>query len=310
MILSIDTQAAPIYELRLMLDALNDILAQRENSEPDDEDTSEFSLPPMDDEFESDEEDGMPTVHPCMLSPETHDHQGHYQSQVPPPPPAAQPTTITVFPPPTSNPQVIATISQGSAQSVTDEELDSDGKPWDATIHSETRAKNKDGTWRNRRNRKNVEVKTAIPGLEAITPHSVPAPPRERPMVRTFVRINGAQDIIAAPEGATDEELTAITGKPTMREVAEPTTPAIPPPPPAAPPVIKTAPQGSPVGTFAELMERVTKHFGAQRITSKDLAEICTTFGIGSIQECFTLQSLIPLVGKAIDAKANAKGDA
>jgi len=276
-------------------------------------------------------------------SPESHDHQGHYQSQVvPPPPPAAaiaqvvpvppQSTTITVSPP--TDTQVVAVVPQGSAQSVVadlvnkwappvDEELDSDGKPWDATIHSETRAKNQDGTWRNRRRTKNVEVKQAIPGLEAITPNSVPAPPRERKMVRTFVYIDGTQDIIAAPEGATDAELSALTGKPTTRHAPRdvstpiidaacsvspvvPAVPAVPPPPAAAPPVVKTAPQGAPVGTWAELMERVTKYFGEQKLNTKDLSEVCGTFGIGSIQECYEQQSLIPLVGAAIDAKAAA----
>jgi len=264
---------------------------------------------------------------------------------VPPPPPPA-----SVIPPPP--PQVAAEVSTGSNEGVgytpppfggysatpiydpenpppMDEELDSDGKPWDATVHSESRAKNVDGTWRKRRNTKNVEVKAAIPGLEAITPNSVPAPPAERKMIRTFVRIDGGQNLISAPEGATDEELSAITGKPTMREdryqaaqastvtpelsavVADtfqiPTVPQVPPAPPAPPPVVKTAAPGSPAGTWSELMERVTKYFASQQITSIDLAEICKTFGINSMQECFTQTHLIPLVSNAIDQKAASK---
>jgi hypothetical protein len=227
-----------------------------------------------------------------------------------PSPPITQP----VIPPPP--PQVAAEVSARSVQGIADEDFDSDGVMWDATVHSESRAKNVDGTWRKRRNTKNVEVKAAIKGLEAITPNSVPAPPAERKMVRTFVRIDGGQNLISAPEGATDEELSAITGKPTMREdryqtvTAEPVVPAPPsvsaaPPPP--PPVVKTAAPGAPAGTFNELMECVTKHFAAQKITSVDLAEICKTFNIGSMQECFTQTHLIPLVSNAIDQKAASK---
>ena len=227
--------------------------------------------------------------------------------------PVVPPPSSPVIPPPP--PQVAAEVSSGSNEGVSDD-LDSDGVMWDATVHSESRAKNVDGTWRKRRNTKNVEVKAAIKGLESITPNSVPAPPAERKMVRTFVRIDGGQNLIAAPENATDEELSVITGKPTMREdrylavTAEPVVPA-PPPVPAAPPpppsVVKTAAPGAPAGTFNELMERVTKHFAAQKITSVDLAEICKTFNIGSMQECFTQTHLIPLVSNAVDQKAASK---
>ncbi len=260
---------------------------------------------------------------------------------VPPPPSTVSnfvkdfvdaPPPVSVSPPPP--PQESQSISTGANEGkiamltalaggervslIPSDDLDSDGTPWDATIHSESRAKNVDGTWRKRRVNKNVEVKAAIAGLESITPNSVPAPPT-RKMIRTFVRIDGGQNLISAPEGATDEELSAITGKPTMREdryqavtaapivPAAPAAPVVPPPPPAAPPVVKTAAPGAPAGTWPELMERVTKYFGAQKITSVDLAEICKTFNIGSVQECFTQPHLIPLVSSAIDAKAATK---
>lgn len=223
-----------------------------------------------------------------------------YVDTVSPPPPSSQPESV----PEGSSPYVDAYDSQPG-------DLDSDGEPWDATIHSESHAKNVNGTWRKRRNTKDVEVKTAVPGLEAITPNSVPAPPRAvttpvvdavstldtSPLVRVFVNVDGARDIIVAPKNATDEELSAITGKPTVREVTQ-----VPVPPP--PPVVKTASQDAPAGTFSELMRRVTKHFGAQRITSKDLVDVCATFNIASIQECYTSPGIIPLVSAAIDAKA------
>ena len=135
-------------------------------------------------------------------------------------------------------------------------------------------------------------------------------------MVRTFVYVNGAQDFVSAPKDATDEELSAITGKPTTRHAGPRlmpdqadtfVAPVVPPPPPAAPPVIKTAAPGAPAGTWPELMERVTKYFGAQKLTSIDLAEICKTFNIGSVQECYAQPNLIPLVSSAIDAKAATK---
>lgn len=268
-------------------------------------------------------------------------------------PEAAPPSTVTPPPAPAAQvpPQVPTGTNEGlnamliamskgeSVGLVSLDELDSDGKPWDATVHSESRAKNVDGIWRKRRVTKNVEVKQSIPGLEAITPNSVPAPPSTaRKMVTTMVRINGAQNVIKAPEGATDEELSVITGQPTVREggprlmpdqadrftgetvqsqvpaaptvsnvatnVANTATVVPPPPPaaPAAPAVIKTAPQGSPVGTFKELIERVSKYFGEQVITSQDVAVICATYDIPSIQHCFAKPELVPQIGAALDA--------
>ena len=73
---------------------------------------------------------------------------------VPPPPPAATPAA-PVPPPPTPAapvpPPPPAPVAQPSLPS-TDGEVDAKGMPWDSRIHSSSRAKNKEGTWRQRRN--------------------------------------------------------------------------------------------------------------------------------------------------------------
>ena len=66
------------------------------------------------------------------------------------------------------------------------EELDADGKPWDAAIHSASKAKTLDGKWRSKRGLKKEESKPSLPPLvapkpvapvAASAPSVVPLPP-------------------------------------------------------------------------------------------------------------------------------------
>lgn len=65
-------------------------------------------------------------------------------------------------------------------------DLDSSGLPWDARIHSASKAMNADGTWRQRRGLNDAALRSAVEaelraGLAGITPVAVAAPPVPMP---------------------------------------------------------------------------------------------------------------------------------
>jgi hypothetical protein len=196
-----------------------------------------------------------------------------------------EPVTISpAVPLPTRLPDVITPPPSDST-----EELDSDGKPWDATIHSESRAKVADGTWRKRRGGPKVsEVPSPEPVVES-----------------TPVMIAGAVD-----NPVVDAQVNAAMLSATPPVVPRPPV-AVPPPPPASV-VANNAPtepnpnveMPAPATTFKELTEKVTRHFAARKIDSKALNEIYKTFGIDSLQACYRDASLIPLVSAAVDERA------
>lgn len=103
-------------------------------------------------------------------------------TQVPPPPA-----------PPTIQPEAVPAVAASSVNTLpahlrnrlpdlptlaVDEDTDAAGVKWDATIHSETRSKTADGTWRKRRTAKNVVIAiTDTKGVEHVcVPASVPDP--------------------------------------------------------------------------------------------------------------------------------------
>lgn len=176
-----------------------------------------------------------------------------------------------------------------------DEDTDSAGQKWDATIHSETRSKIADGTWRKRRNAKGV-----VPSLPVVTniQVAVPTPPAAVPTPpTTVVRLHGDLAVVPTPpttvspqSPSADGGAVAVNSAP-VQQVAS----VIPAPPAAA---------FVPVTTFKELMVAVAQLMAAKKITSKDVADVCATHGIVSFQDCYTNTALIPSVHTAVNAIA------
>lgn len=176
-----------------------------------------------------------------------------------------------------------------------DEDTDTAGVKWDATLHSESRNKNADGTWRRRRNAKNVvssdkgtygaiaQPQPEITEADVAATTGVPEVPPDRTALR--------DDAIA--------RLKPYTPAPEAVVVPPPPTTAVVPPPPAA--------AFTPVTSFRELMEQMTVHMAARNITSKEVNEICREHGIESMQDCFNNTALIPSVHTAIVRVAAAK---
>lgn len=93
---------------------------------------------------------------------------GEGPAVAPPPPPAPSVVDATTPPPPPAPPA--PATDTGVA-------LDSEGLPWDARIHSETRKQNADGTWRVRRNTEPALVASVKAELQAAMSAPAPVPP-------------------------------------------------------------------------------------------------------------------------------------
>lgn len=108
-------------------------------------------------------------------------------------PEAPKPQTVPVSPPPAPAPQ---------AEAGEPLELDINGLPWDARIHSAGRTKNADGSWRNKRGVDEAErerVEAELGGLQNPEPVAPPAPPAPAPSVF---------DKTPAPPAADSQPLT------------------------------------------------------------------------------------------------------
>lgn len=177
-----------------------------------------------------------------------------------PQPPAVIPTAANMQPPaPPPGPAV----------------LDSRGLPWDVRIHSSTKARNADGTWRTKRN---VDA-ALVPVVEA-----------------ELQRLMAIAAPVAAPQPP------ATPPMPPAAPVAPPMPPAAPVPPVPAPP---PAPAGQP-NTFAELMTFLTPLMAQQRVTMETITGCLTECGIAALPLLGARQDLVPVVWTKILGRLQA----
>lgn len=143
-------------------------------------------------------------------------------------------------------------------------EVDAHGFPWDHRIHSKTKTKNKDGTWRQKRETDPGLIQTVEAELRAVMGIAAPPP------------------ATAAP---TTPTLPAVPPSPL------PTLPAVPLPPAAA------APVAPPARTFAGLMEWLEPHMTANRITQDHIKAAQLTHGVpGSLGALIHRPDVVPAV--------------
>jgi len=160
--------------------------------------------------------------------------------------PAAAPAAPTIPTIPVPDEVVEAATYVGE---VDPHERDADGLPWDGRIHSESRARNKDGTWRQRRNLDRDLLTTVEAELRGVTtPASVVVPPPP-----PLVAVAPPALVAAAPPAL----------------VVVPPVPA-PSPLPAAPTEI----------TVPEAMSRITANMKAGLLSSIALIEACRQVGL------------------------------
>jgi hypothetical protein len=205
---------------------------------------------------------------------------------VPVPPPA--PSTAVVAPPPTAPaaptagspplppvglppapptvPAAAAPAAPAAPTSPAGIELDSEGVPWDGRIHGSTKAKNADGTWRQKRGLNDPALKKRV---EA--------------------------ELKAALAAGT---LTAAAAAP----VAPPPV-VVPPAPPAA---AVAPPPAAVAETFPTLIARLTPHLRPDRLTDARIAQVLASLGqnppITGIAQLAVRPDLVPAAGAAFDA--------
>lgn len=179
-------------------------------------------------------------------------------ANVPPAPPTASAAPVPSAPAAPTNPAGV--------------EVDSEGIPWDGRIHGSTRAKNTDGTWRQKRGLNDPALKKRIEAeLRAAMAAGTVVPPASP----------------AIPPAA-----------------AVPPAPPVPAPPAAPAPV--AAPPVPQVDTFPTLIARLTPHMRPDRLTDAHIAQVLASLGqtppITGIAQLAVRPDLVPAAGAAFDA--------
>lgn len=214
-------------------------------------------------------------------------------STAPEAPQDGQAATTPVPPPPVPTAPVPAVppAPAPAAPRAENGELDKDGLPWDARIHSGSRVKNADGTWRQRRGVndpamvKRVEEELRALMLLSTRPNVTTGgdDPLDRaastataPATSTDGTANGAADV-PAPPVATEGNVPPppVPAPPT----SAPTTAPIPTPP--VPPAPTAAAPSAPV-TFAELMRMCMKGVTERTFTEASVHEILGRHGLAA----------------------------
>jgi hypothetical protein len=218
----------------------------------------------------------------------------HVSERVTPTAPPAPPVAATPSAPPPAN--------AGS------DLYDSEGYPWDARIHSETRSRNADGTWRVRRGTDKDEV-TRVRleyknGAANATELADPASQSEQPSMR-------------APEPPLDP---ATLGFGQEQQASAPAAPAAPPPAaPAAPSASTTVAPSSALdgvtwpthilgeqtadkGAVTLFMEYAMNLIGENIVSSEKVMEVVNKNGMANLVAIGNFPEKIPAIVRDIEA--------
>lgn len=181
------------------------------------------------------------------------------------------PDTIDIpLPPATSAPVADNTISTSTTTApASNVELDDEGLPWDVRIHSSSKAKIKDGTWKLKRGLDAAyveEIKAELKQVMNIPAPAATTPPPPQPQDTNAFSVGTVNKLIEAGNGGT----------------------AIAPPPPAAEPAKIT--------TFAQLARAITE----KKIDNATVSAVLNAYGIGSMPLLAPRPDLIPGVAEAL----------
>jgi len=157
-------------------------------------------------------------------------------------------------------------------------ETDSAGLPWDARIHSKSadgvKGKNKDGTWRQRRNLADgvkEAVEAELRGLVALNAGAAPVTGGIAPDAAAAFHARVAAQAAAAP--------------------------AAPPAPPVAP---------SSVNPLGPLLMKIAPLFASGKVTPQQADAIAQKHGLANLTQLALTPNLVPAVEADIDALAAA----
>lgn len=224
-------------------------------------------------------------------------------STAPVEPPASSPAP-SVPPAPAVPTAPVATVPTAPAAPTSPAgiELDTDGLPWDARIHSSSKAKNADGRWRAK---KGLNDGTLVARIQAElrAAMAVPAAP---------VAVGQDQRLDADLAPVTNPSVPLPPAVPVVPEVPAAATPFVPPPPPVAPiqapaATIPTPPvagsSATPINptTLPELMPLVTSAMIAGKVKPTALLESLPE-GIADLPTLAQRPDLIPQVWEKLKA--------
>lgn len=164
-------------------------------------------------------------------------------------------------------------------------DIDKNGSPWDARIHSSNKAKTSDGTWRKRRGIADATVTAveaelrAVMGAPAAVAPVAPTPPVESMIVENYVP--------PAPVADTMPPIPASLVRPQVP--VAPVTP-IAPTPPAAP-----APDGI-RNAYVALIGRTSAAVHQKKITQEQVAACCLKYGVPALPLLANRLDLVPQI--------------
>lgn len=191
-----------------------------------------------------------------------------------PTPGAVTPPAVHVPPVPTVPTPAVPSAPAGATSPVA---VDKNGLPWDERIHSGSKEKNKDGSWRQRRGTEPDYVTQVEDELRAAL-RVVPLPPASPAAATDSVSSTTAETSANAP--------IAAVPVPPVPEVpnAAPTSSAAPTAPIPTPPVppVPTAPvsTATPI-SFAQVMTKVTELHRAGKVVDADVHGALAAVGLG-----------------------------
>lgn len=215
-------------------------------------------------------------------------------ASIPPAPPVPSPPAVAVPPVPSAP---AAPAAQASLA-----ELDKNGLPWDERIHAGTKAKNADGSWRQRRGLndeglvKRVEAELRQLVANNATSAAPLSPTPAQPVEGAELSSNMTAGVSATASPVTAPAVS-VPPAPSVATVVVPpppvtpaTPPAVPAPPalagaptptiPPAPPVPPAASTPAPEVNFYQLMDMITKAISGGRLTDVQINEQMAFEGI------------------------------
>ena len=213
---------------------------------------------------------------------------------------------------------VVPTPPAASAPVPASAELDSAGLPWDKRIHSSSRAKVADGTWRKMRGVDDALVATVEAELRAVQAIPVPQTHGSPELDADAEKLEAMAGAGAAGPTLADVGLTPVPVPPaptaTLAEMqaklaAAEELPQHPVPVPPAPvPVEHSVLAGSHVPaplTFADLMKHVTPMLVSGKLPQDTLLAVTAEFGLPHLAALGARPDLVEAVRARIDEVCN-----
>ena len=168
--------------------------------------------------------------------------------------------------------------------------LDSEGLPWDSRIHSSSKAKNSDGTWRIKRNSDKEFVAGVVAELKKVM--AIPKPDAAGVTVAQMMD-HFTPRVLQSPKLSIQDDVITMQLPPAPAvEPPPPTVSAVPPPPVAAPAA----------DTLAGLMDYIMERNKAGTLPMATVTHTVKAQGLGSLRDLDARPDLIPAFKAALEA--------